>query len=194
MLALIGCLLFAPPSTVAEGPEPADTPARAWTDYRRTAAFEVNLLWPFFPGGIVDFKLLIPALRPDRHVLRGEAVLGLQSDFGWRFIRDDPDEYGRVSILSLKLGWRQFIAWGLHLDATVNAGWRNEVGNPHADGVINSFQGRFWGFAGYQHEFGPRVYLNLRGGVGVHLWRTDELRDRERVLTGGGDLNLGLRF
>lgn len=168
--------------------------AASWLDYRRTPAFEVNVLWPFFPGGIVDLKVLVPMVRRDHANWRGELIAGLHSDFEWRLIRNDRDNYGQVAFLGAKLGWRQFLAYGLHLDVTVNAGWRHERDNPHATGTINSFQGRFWGFAGYQHEFTRRVYANLRGGLGVHLWRTDELAHRERQLAGGADLNLGLRF
>ena len=53
---------------------------------------------------------------------------------------------------------------------------------------------RFWGFAGYQHEFTGRICANIRRGLGVHLWRTDELAHRERILVPAGDLNLGFRF
>ncbi|MGH1342691.1 MAG: hypothetical protein ACRBN8_14115 [Nannocystales bacterium] len=186
-----------PAQPTSEGPaevEPKRERAASWLDYKRGPAFEVNVLWPFFPGGIVDLKVVIPVLRRDYANWRGELITGLHSDFEWRFIRDDRDNYGQVAFLGVKLGWRQFLAYGLHVDLTVNAGWRHERDNPHATGTINSFQGRFWGFAGYQHEFTRRVYANLRGGLGVHLWRTDELAHRERQFAGGADLNLGLRF
>ena len=183
-----------PPAEAPEATAKKKEKAGSWFDYHRRPAFEVNVLWPFYPGGMVDLKVVIPVVRRARANWRGEIVTGLVSDFGWRFVRDDRDEYGQVAFLGVKLGWRQFFAYGLHLDLTVNGGWRHEVDNPHATGTINSFQGRFWGFAGYQHEFTRRIYANIRGGLGVHLWRTDELAHRERILVPAGDLNLGFRF
>jgi len=176
----------------------ASTPHRlraaSWYDYPRRPAFEVNVLWPFYPGGIVDLKVMVPVVRKLKGNWRGEIVAGLQSDFAWRFVREDRDEYGRVALMAVKLGYRQFLAYGLHVDVTVNLGWRHEEDNPIIDGTIDSFQGRLWLFAGYQHEFTRRFYANVRGGLGVHLFRTDELADRERKLVPAGDLNLGVRF
>src|SRR5262245_12072949 len=73
-------------------------------------AFEVNVLWPFFPGGLTDFKLLAPMFRADQEDFRGEAVIGLHSDFGWRVIRET--NYGQVAILAAKVGYRQFFVSG----------------------------------------------------------------------------------
>lgn len=149
-------------------------------------AFEVNVLWPFFPGGFSDFKLLVPT------VARGELVVGLHSDFGWRNSR--KADAGKVAVLATKLGYRQFIVGGLHVDATVNLGWRQERDNPFDGTTLNAFVGRLWTFAGYQHALSDRWYVNARGGVGVHLWRTDKFGDKERHLVPGGDVNLGVRF
>jgi hypothetical protein len=54
--------------------------------------------------------------------------------------------------------------------------------------------GRAWTFAGYQHEFTRSVYANVRGGAGLHLFRTDRWGDTERVFVPAGDLNFGMRF
>lgn len=172
---------------------PAEEVVGAWEDYPRHAAFEVNVLWPFFPGGMVDLKLVIPTLLPDEGNFRGEAIVGLHSDFGWRTVRP-PDEYGQVAFIGLKLGWRQFVGYGFHVDATLNAGWRHEVNNPRDGEVIHSFQGRLWLFAGWQYEFTRQFYANVRGGIGVHLFRSDRFANEERILAPAGDLNLGFRF
>jgi hypothetical protein len=164
----------------------------AWEDYPRHVAFEVNVLWPIFPGGIVDLKAIVPILLPDRGNGRGELVAGLHSDFGWRSVRED--NAGNVAFLGLKIGWRQFLVYGLHVDVTANLGWRHQEHNPWDNETIHSFQGRFWAFAGYQHELTRQVYLNARGGIGVHLFRTDRFADREKILVPAGDLNLGIRF
>lgn len=172
----------------------APTPARAgaWVDYARAPAFEVNLLWPFFPGGMVDFRVQVPVLRPTRGDLRGEAVLGLFSDFAWRSVRD-PDA-GRVAMVGAKIGWRQFFVYGLHAEVVLHAGWRHEEHNPWDGQPIDSFQGRLWVWFGYQYEFSRTVYANVRGGGGIHVFRTDRFADRERLFAAGGDLNLGFRF
>ena len=88
------------------------------------SAFEVNALWPFFPGGLVDLKIVTPLATTDSP-WRGELITGLHSDFGWRFVRDE--DAGRVAFLGAKTGYRQFLGSGLHVDTTVNAGWRHEV-------------------------------------------------------------------
>ena len=150
-------------------------------------AFEVNVLWPFFPGGFTDLKLLLPLTAT-----RGDVVLGLHSDFGWRNSREE--NAGNVAIIAAKIGYRQFIATGFHLDVTVNIGWRQERDNPFDETTLNAFIGRLWAFGGYQHDLSSRWYVNARGGLGVHLWRTDKFGDEERVLVPAGDVNVGVRF
>lgn len=185
-LACVTVLLASPASAEDQ------SPVGAWEDYPRAPAFEVNVLWPFFPGGIADFRLMLPLVLADRGDFRGELLLGLHSDFGWRSVR--AADAGRVAFLGAKIGWRQFFVYGLHLEAVLHAGWRNELNNPWDGLPIDSFQGRLWVWAGYQHELSSRFYLNLRGGVGAHMFRTDRFADREKKLTGGADLNLGFRF
>jgi hypothetical protein len=174
--------LAAPATTAAEAPAPGRGPA-----------FEVNLLWPFFPGGISDIKLVVPLLRAGQVERRGDLVVGLHSDFATRFVRPD-ERYGKVSILALKLGYRQFVLSGLHVDATVNAGWRHELHNVWDGSTLDAFIARLWLFAGYQHDFGRRVYANARVGVGLHLYRSDRFASKERQRVPAGDLNLGFRF
>jgi hypothetical protein len=149
-------------------------------------ALEVNVLWPFFPGGFTDFKLLLPT------AMRGELVLGLHSDFGWRNSRED--DAGKVAILAGKFGYRQFFLGGLHVDSTINTGWRQERDNPFDGTTLNAFVGRWWTFAGYQHDLSERWYANARAGLGVHLWRTDRFGAEERVLIPAGDINVGVRL
>lgn len=192
-LALFVFLALLPSAAAAQEQADPDPPVGAWEDYPRAPSFEVNVLWPFFPGGIVDLKTVIPVLLPDQGAWRGELIVGLHSDFGWRVVRP-PEDYGQVAFLGLKLGWRQFFGYGFHLDLTINAGWRHEVENPRDGQPIHAFQGRGWAFFGYQHEITRQIYVNLRGGIGVHLFRTDRFADTERILTGGADLNLGFRF
>ena len=96
--------------------------------------------------------------------------------------------------MGVKVGWRQFAVGGFHVDATVNAGYRHEVENEWDGEPIHSFQGRLWTFAGWQGDLSDRVYINTRGGTGVHLWRTDRYADREKILVYAGDLNIGVRL
>jgi hypothetical protein len=166
--------------------------APAAADGRRGIGFELNVLWPFFPGGITELRVMIPLLRPDRRDFRGELVLGAYSDFASRVIRDET--YGKVANYSGKLGWRQFIVYGLHAEVSANAGLRHEENRPPDNVTIDGFQIRLWGLAGYQHEFSRVVYANARGGLGIHIYRSDEYASLEKKLVPGADVNLGFRF
>lgn len=160
----------------------------------KTPAFEVNVLWPFFPGGMSDVKVLLPMARTAAETFRGEAIVGLHSDYAWGPVVRPADAYGKVFILAAKVGWRQFFVSGLHLDAVVHLGWRHEEQNVFDGGTLNGFVGRLWLLAGWQFELSPRWYLNLRGGGGIHLFRTDRHGDKERPFAPGGDVNVGIRF
>jgi len=170
LVSLLALVLVPAPALADEGP-----------------AFEVNLLWPFFPGGLVDLKAVFPTPGD------GRAIAGVYSDFAWRFVRDDGT-YGQVAAMGIKPGYRQFFGYGLHAEATLQLNWRHERDRPDHPEPLNGFQGRLWTFAGYQHELSPRAYINARAGIGVHLFRTDELGDEEKMLVPAGDLNLGIRF
>lgn len=179
-LAGASCLISPPAAaqvTSAAVPETQQT--------RLEPAFEFNVLWPFFPGGFTDFKFMLPTFA------QGEAIFGLHSDFGWRAREKDA---GKVAVLAAKLGYRQFIFDGIHLDTTVNVGWRQERDNPYDGTTLNGFVGRFWGFGGYQYDLSEQWYVNARGGVGIHLWRTDKFSEKERVFIPAGDINVGVRF
>jgi hypothetical protein len=194
MLLRTSCLILASFLTLNSLPTAAlgqtHAAAAEQASLARSTAFEVNVLWPFFPGGVSEMKLILPAVRRAERDWHGDLVLGLHSDFAARVVRPS-DEYGRVSILAAKLGYRQFLRWGLHLEACVNAGWRHEENNVWDGTTIDGFNARLWLLAGYQHDLGSRAYFNIRGGVGPHLVRTGPFADKERKLTGGGDVNLG---
>ncbi len=163
-------------------------------DWRRGVAFEVNVLWPFFPGGLAELKVLVPVVRGDKRDWRGELVTGLHSDYGWGPITRPADNYGKVFLLAAKLGWRQFLVYGFHVEVALHAGWRHEEKNVHDGTTVDGFTGRLWMMAGWQYELNERVYLNVRGGGGLHLWRSDHLGYTERRFAPAGDINLGIRF
>lgn len=160
---------------------------------RSDLAFEVNVLWPLFPGGLSELKVLVPVRRAAEPDWRGELLLGTYSDFATRFVRAD-DRYGKVSILAALLGYRQFLRWGLHAEAAINAGWRHETHNVWDDTTLDAFSARLWLMSGYQHEWNPRVYFNVRAGAGIHLLRTDRFASHERKLAPAVDVNVGFRF
>lgn len=189
-LALVSAVIVSFVAPAARAQSPAATVAAAPA---RAPAFEVNVLWPFFPGGLTELKVLVPVVGRHRAGGRGELVLGLHSDFATRFVRAD-ERYGKVSILAAKLGYRQFVVSGLHLDVTVNAGWRHEVHNVWDGTTLDAFSARLWVMAGYQHDFNARIYANARGGLGIHLVRTDRFAAKERQRVPAGDVNLGFRF
>lgn len=160
-------------------------------DYPRALALETNVLWPFFPGGISEFRLMVPVLERDREDFRGELVLGTYADFAHRVVRKPGA--AKTGVLAAKLGYRQFLISGIHLEATANIGWRRET--ERADGAtFDALQGRLWLMAGWQWELSRAFYFNTRGGFGTHLFRTDRFADEERIFVAGADLNLGVRF
>lgn len=161
-----------------------ETPAHAEPD--AGLAGEINVLWPFFPGGVSELKLLVPA------AYGGEGLIGLWSDFANRKPARDGT-YGKVATLATKLGYRQHLGLGFHVEAAVTVGWRHEAMRPGDDPVIDDLVVRAWPFAGYQRDLSARFYVNARAGVGIHMYRSSR-SDSERKLVPGADLNLGVRF
>ncbi|MGC4088700.1 MAG: hypothetical protein QM756_12540 [Polyangiaceae bacterium] len=157
----------------------------------RGVGLELNALWPFFPGGITELRLLVPVVNSGRRDFRGELVFGTYADFASRVIRDEQD--GKVRNLSGKLGFRQFLVYGLHVEVSANLGWRNETERPDGNSY-DAFHARLWFLGGYQHEFSRVFYANARAALGVHLYRSDRFASEERKLVPGADLNLGVRF
>jgi hypothetical protein len=158
----------------------------------RGVGLEVNVLWPFVPGGISEFRFMIPLLRADRRDFRGELVLGAYADFASRIVRDDT--YGKVANLSGKIGWRQFFVYGLHVEASANIGWRHEEARPPDNLTIDGFQTRLWLLGGYQYEISRLFYANARGALGIHIYRSDAYASLEKKLVPGADVNVGVRF
>jgi hypothetical protein len=168
-----------------------EAPEAGWV---RSPAFEVNLLWPFFPGGLEDLKVLFPVVRADQPDWGGELVSGLSSDFSFGPLSRPVTQYGKVGLLTARVGYRQFLAYGLQLEASVNLGWRHEAENVHDGTTLDGAYGRLWLFAGWQYDLTRRVYLNLRGDAGIILFRTDRYGYTERQFIPAAEINLGVRF
>lgn len=195
----LGLFTIALPAAAQEEPPKEDAPGGSGAcapplagDGPRGFAIELNVLWPFFPGGITELRGLVPLVRTDKRDFRGELVVGVYSDFASHVIRDET--HGKVANYSGKLGWRQFLVHGLHVEVGANAGWRHETQRPPDNVTIDAFQVRLWTLAGYQHEISRVLYVNARGGVGIHVYRSDEYAHLERKLAPGGDVNFGVRF
>lgn len=156
------------------------------------AAFEVNVLWPFFPGGITELKVMLPIVNTDTKDWRGELLLGTYADYAWRVVRDS--DAGKVSYYAAKIGYRQFLVSGWHLEAVTNLGWRHEEQNPHNGTDLDGFAGRLFLWGGWQTDLSESVYANARAGAGIHLFRTDRFARFEEKLVPAVDLNLGFRF
>ena len=140
---------------------------------------------------------MIPVLRVDQRDWRGEIVTGAYADYANWVVRGDDS--GKVRNLSGKLGYRQFLVEGLHVEVSANIGWRHEEDRPPSGAAvfpsdIDGFQTRLWLYAGYQIEFTKRFYANARGAVGINVWRSDSYAYLEKEVTVGGDVNVGLRF
>lgn len=197
LVSCVACGALAPAFAWAQEPGPpvaaviAPSAGEPATAPRRGVGLELNMLWPFFPGGITELRLMVPVLRPRHDDFRGELVVGTYADFASRVVRDEGD--GKVRTLAAKLGFRQFFVAGTHLEISANFGWRNEVERP--DGAsYHAFHTRVWFLGGYQHDFSPRFYGNARAALGVHVYRSDRFAAEEKKLVPGADLNLGVRF
>ncbi len=189
-LTFVTILVFCGQSpAAAQGPGEMASTNRPLAANTSWAALEANVLWPFFPGGFTDVKLLLPAFGHGEQ--RGEVVIGLFSDFSWRA---RPKDAGKVGFLAVKLGYRQFLWSGLHLEAVFNNGWRQERDNPHDGTTLNGFAVQFWSFAGYQMDLSKQWYANSRVGVGSRVWRSDRFGDRGQRWIPVADINFGLRF
>jgi len=200
------------PSQVAAvaAPEPAPEPAPELAPNPATSAVQLSARQPavtpdfsapslelnvlFSLLGITDLHLLLPVVRSGQRDFRGELLVGVYSDYSWGPLSRPSDDYGKVVILAAKAGYRQYFAHGLHVEASAYLGWRHEAHNVHDDTTLDAAISRLWLFAGWQRDLGTRFYATLRGGLGIHLFRTDHLGDKERKLVPAGDLGLGVRF
>lgn len=180
-----------PPSTPAVSAAPA-TPATPAAPDLTAPSLELNVLFSFV--GITDLHLLLPVVRSGQRDFRGELLLGVYSDYSWGPLSRPSDEYGKVVILAAKAGYRQYFTHGLHAEASAYLGWRHEAHNVHDDTTLDAAISRLWLFAGWQRDLGARFYATFRAGLGIHLFRTDHLGDKERVFVPAADLGLGVRF
>ncbi len=155
-------------------------------------SLELNVLFSLL--GISDLHLLLPVVRSGQRDFRGELLLGVYSDYSWGPLSRPSDDYGKVVILAAKAGYRQYFTHGLHVEASAYLGWRHEAHNVHDDTTLDAAISRLWLFAGWQRDLGTRFYATFRGGLGIHLFRTDHLGDKERKLVPAGDLGVGVRF
>jgi hypothetical protein len=187
---LVALALSISSSLLVAGAALAQPAATAPESYRR--AVELNLLFAFV--GIFDMKLLVPVLRPGERDLRGELVVGAYSDYSWGPLSRPADEYGKVLLLAGRIGYRQHLVHGLHAEASAYLGWRHEEKNVHDGSTVDGFVGRLWLYGGWQRDLSPRFYVNVRGGLGIHLFRTDHLGHKEKELVPAGDVGLGVRF
>lgn len=189
--AMLGGALAASPLGEARADEvatePGATPARSVGP-----SLEVALLGPFI--GLTEERVLIPVVRSRDPALRGELMLGTYTDFAWGPISRPADQYGKVWIIGVRPGYRQYLACGFFVDSSIVVGWRHEEQDHHDGGTLNGFYGRLWANAGWQADVTERTFLNVRGGAGLILWRTDAYGHTERTWQPSADVNLGVRF
>lgn len=178
------------PSAESSSRSAVTPPTRAFETLRRAA--ELNILFAFV--GIFDMKLLLPVVRAGERDFRGELIFGAYSDYSWGPLSRPADEYGKVLLLAGRIGYRQNLVHGLHVEASTYLGWRHEEENVHDGSTVDGFVGRLWLYGGWQRDLSPRFYANVRGGLGIHLFRTDHLGHKEKELVPAGDIGLGVRF
>ena len=151
---------------------------------RRPAA-EFNLLWPFI--GISEMKLLLPVVGGMDQ--RGEVLFGAYLDYA-QVVRPDA---GKAFILAPIIGYRQFVAYGVHAELAAVAGVRHESHHPGDGATLNDFYVRAFPGVGYQWEGSPRFYFNVRLRLGVLVYRQTHAAE-ERKLAPAPDVNVGFRF
>lgn len=157
------------------------------------SSLEVNVLWPFLPGGISEFRYLMPIVNEQDRNMHGDLVLGVYSDYASKIVRDS--EYGKVSSYAIKLGYRQYFTAGWHWESIANIGWREEINRPGSSNQkITGVAIRWWNMLGYQYNLSPIFYINFRGGFGTHLYRSDDYESTEKKNVIGFDTNIGVNF
>src|SRR5438093_630228 len=89
-----------------------------------------------------------------------ETFAAVRTAFNQSLRTEEGDAHGLYG----KLGYRQFVWRGLHLEANADIGWdhlaRGAMDGRSADGLAVVV----WGLAGYQQPIGRRFYVNARGG------------------------------
>src|ERR1700722_14948209 len=152
-------------------------------------AVETNVLWPFI--GISEFKLLLP-LFGDRQ-FRGELLAGTYADYA-QILGGRPSDPGKVFILAPLVGYRQFFAYGIHLELGVIAGLRHEDNYEGQQGMtLNDFYLREFPMLGWQWALPHRSCATARGGAGILVYRQTPEPEETKVLP-AGDINVGFRF
>lgn len=157
-------------------------------DGRRSV--EINLLWPIFPGGISEFRYLMPLAET---MDAGDLVLGVYSDFANQVVRDQT--YGKVALYAVKFGYRLSFMKNWQWESVMNIGYRKETDRPNTiDNRIEGASVRWWNLVGYQFNLNENYYINSRLGLGSHVYRSDDYASTEKKNVLGLDLNLGFRF
>jgi hypothetical protein len=110
---------------------------------------ETSLLWPIFPGNL--FLLRASVDTPTG----GDILAGVQFH-----VPHDREEEGRFSSAAVHLGWRQWVRWGLHVDAVVNAGRGRLENSPYTGQNYSSFDVELMLTAGWSPRFG-RFYMSI---------------------------------
>jgi hypothetical protein len=148
---------------------------------------EVNVLWPFFPGGMFDARVLLPGVTAG-----GLVVVGARSDYN-QSLRSDE---GQAFELYAQLGYRQFVWRGLHAELITETGLdhlAHGVGAMSAH-TANALAFVVWGFAGYQQPLTDRFYVNVRAGAGYMAYHSDPWPGIVRGPVPAADVNLGVEF
>lgn len=110
---------------------------------------EASLLWPIFPGNLFLLRTAIDTPTS------GDILAGIQFH-----VPHDREDEGRFSSAAAHIGWRQWIRWGLHIDAVVNAGRGRLQNSPYTGDDYSSFDVELMLTAGWSPRFG-RFYMSI---------------------------------
>lgn len=131
-------------------------------------AIEVNILFPIFPGNVINAKYTHTLWKNAAY--KGDLLIGVNID-----IPSDRDTEGNFSDYSLATGYRQFFWKGLFVEYYQLTGYgrlRNHVSKAK---TYNSFDWLVAGTCGYKFEFGKRkrIYSILQIGIAKVIYKSN---------------------
>jgi hypothetical protein len=144
----------------------AEPPLFSWSADRAAqgVGVETTLLWPFFPGYLLQVRAAVPIAFGGR----GQLLLGAQGH-----IPHDRAEEGRFSSLSAHIGFRTYLWKGLHLDVMSNLGIGRLDGSVVDGQDYSSFDLELLANVGWRFEVGPVYALVQPLGLGAVVYRSN---------------------
>jgi len=124
---------------------------------------ETSVLWPFFPGYLLQARATLPLAFAGR----GQLLLGAQGH-----IPHARSAEGRFSSLAAHIGFRAYLWKGLHVDVMSNLGIGRLEGSVVDGKDYSSFDLELLANIGWRFEVGPVYALVQPLGLGAVVYRS----------------------